>query len=288
MRLSYRAVVAPMLIAMALPCLTTTRAYAGNRDDSAAEKLGFKLSLQCYTFRKLTFFETVDEAARLGIKYLEISPFQSLKPGSSVPTDSSMSDEVRDEIKKKLAEAGGIKVVAYGVAAVPGEEQNARKIFDWAKKMGIEVLVTETTPTKLHDELCTEYGIKMALHNHPWSWQPENVLAACKDRCKLIGSCADTGHWMRTDYVPVDTLKMLQGRVMHLHFKDMDRFGGFGYDVPWGTGKGDVKGMLQELKRQGFHGYFSIEYEHGTLPELRANIAKCVEFFDTTATELAK
>ena len=51
---------------------------------------------------------------------------------------------------------------------------------------------------------------------------------------------------------------------MHLHFKDLDKFGK-GEDVPWGTGKGDVKGMMQELKRQGFHGYLSIEYEHGLL-----------------------
>ncbi len=287
MRLRYCAVVAPLLIAMALPCLTTTRAYAGHRNDSAAEKLGFKLSLQCYTFRKLTFFETVDEAAQLGIKYLEIFPGQKLKPGSNITTNSGMSDEVCNEIQKKLAEAGGLKVVAYGVAAVPSEEPSARKTFEWAKKMGIEVLVTETTPTELHDKLCTEYNIKMALHNHPATWPPEKVLAACKDRCNRIGSCSDTGHWMRANHVPVDTLKMLQGRVMHLHFKDLDQFGK-GQDVPWGTGKGDVKGMLQELKRQGFHGYFSIEYEHGTVPELRTNLAQCVEFFDATAAELAQ
>ena len=287
MRLRYCAVLAFVSIAMALPCLTTALAQAGNRDDSAAEKLGLKLSLQCYTFRKLTFFETVDEAAKLGIKYLEIYPGQKLKPGSSSTTNSTMSDEVCNEIKKKLAEAGGLKLVAYGVAGVPNDEQGARKTFDWARKMGIEVLVTETTPTALHDKFCTEYNIKMALHNHPKTWPPENVMAACKDRCQLIGSCSDTGHWMRANHVPVDTFKMLQGRVMHSHFKDLDQFGK-GEDVPWGTGKGDVKGMLQELKRQGFHGYLSIEYEHGTVPELRENLAKCVAYFDATAAELAK
>ena len=28
--------------------------------------------------------------------------------------------------------------------------------------------------------------------------------------------------------------------------------------------------MMQELKRQGFQGYLSIEYEHGTVPDLMA------------------
>ena len=65
----------------------------------------------------------------------------------------------------------------------------------------------------------------MAIAQPPASWPPDRVLAACKDRCKLIGSCGDTGHWMRANHVPVDTLKLLSGRVMHLHFKDLDRFG---------------------------------------------------------------
>ena len=36
------------------------------RDDSASEKLGIKLSLQCYTYRAISFFETVDKAAGMG------------------------------------------------------------------------------------------------------------------------------------------------------------------------------------------------------------------------------
>src|SRR5436305_1862990 len=142
-------------------------------------------------------------------------------------------------------DAGGLELVAYGVDNVPTDEKGARKTFEWAKNMGIEVLVTETTPNDIHDRLCTEYKIKMALHNHPRSWPPDEVLKACKDRGKLIGACCDTGHWMRAKYVPVETLKKLEGRIMHLHFKDLNEFGD-GHDVPWGTGKADVKGMLAE------------------------------------------
>src|SRR5882672_1707075 len=71
------------------------------RDDSASEKLGIKLSLQCYTYRALTFVETVDKAAAMGLKYLEIYPGQKLKPGSKETMGRQMSDEVCDEVKKK-------------------------------------------------------------------------------------------------------------------------------------------------------------------------------------------
>lgn len=257
------------------------------RDDSASEKLGLKLSLQCWTYNRLSFFETVDRAAALGIKYLEIYPGQPLKPGSKVKVGSDMKEETIAEINKKLADAGGLKIVAFGVAGVPTDEPGARKTFEWAKKMGIAVLVTETTPNDIHDRLCQEFRIRMALHNHPESWPPDKVLKACKDRSQWIGSCSDTGHWMRAKLVPVDTLKKLEGRVEHLHFKDLNEFG-TGHDVVWGTGKGNVKGMMAELKRQGYKGYLSIEYEYGDLKHLDDNLPKCVEYFDKTAAELAK
>jgi sugar phosphate isomerase/epimerase len=257
------------------------------RDDSASEKLGLKLSLQCWTYNRLTFFETVDRAAVLGIKYLEIYPGQKLKPGSDVKIGQDMDEKTVAEINKKLADAGGLKIVAFGVAGIPTDEQGARKTFEWAKKMGLAVLVTETTPNDIHDRLCQEFRIRMALHNHPNSWPPDKVLKACKDRSQWIGSCSDTGHWMRAKFVPVDTLKKLEGRVEHLHFKDLNEFGD-GHDVVWGTGKGNVKGMMAELKRQGFKGYLSIEYEYGDLKHLDGNLPKCIAYFDKIATELAK
>src|SRR5262249_38818597 len=150
------------------------------------------------------------------------------------------------------------------------------------KKMGIGVLVTETTPNDVLDKLSAEYKIRVAIHNHPKTWPPDKVLKACEGKVKLVGSCSDTGHWMRADFVPVEQLKKLEGRVEHLHFKDLNEFGMKAHDVPWGTGRGDPKAMLAELKRQGYKGYLSIEYEYGDLEHLAKNLPRCVEFFDKT------
>jgi sugar phosphate isomerase/epimerase len=279
------AIAAALLLVLALPSLADSSKT--KRDDSASEKIGIKLSLQCWTFNKLTFFETVDKAAGLGVKYIEMFPGQLLKPGSKEKVDWHMFEETIAEIKKKLADAGGLKVIAFGVAAIPTEEKEARKMYEWAKKMGIEVLVTETTPTDVHEKLCEEFKIKFALHNHPKTWPPAKILDNCKSRSKLMGSCSDTGHWQTDELIPVEQLKKLEGRVLHSHFKDKNQLGR-GHDVAWGTGKGDAKGMMAELKRQGFKGYLSIEYEFGDLAHLDANLPKCVEFFDKTAAELAK
>jgi sugar phosphate isomerase/epimerase len=281
MKLFSAAIVTATIFASSLAFADDPKA---KRDDEASEKLGIKLSLQCWTFNRLTFFETVDKAVGLGVKYLEMYPGQKLKPDSKEVVNRKMSDEVIAEVKKKLGDAG-VKLVAYGVDGIPTDEKGARETFDWAKKMGIEVLVTETTPNDVLDKLSQEYKIKVALHNHPKTWPPDMVLNACKDKGKWIGSCSDTGHWMRANLVPVDQFKKLEGRVLHSHFKDLNEFGN-GHDVVWGEGRGDPKAMLTELKRQNYKGYLSIEFEYGDLKHLDANLPKCVEFFDKTLAEL--
>lgn len=99
------------------------------------------------------------------------------------------------------------------------------------------------------------------------------------------GTCADTGHWLRAGKNPVENLKLLEGRVIESHFKDLNDKKS---DVVYGTGVADVKAMMAKLKRQGFKGTMVIEYEHGNLAHLDATIPQCVAAFDKLAAEVAK
>jgi sugar phosphate isomerase/epimerase len=138
----------------------------------------------------------------------------------------------------------------------------------------------------LIDKLAGEYGINVAIHNHPKPshyWSPQAVLDAVKD-AKHVGACADIGHWRRSELVPVEGLKQLEGKIISLHVKDIDDAK---KDVVWGTGNVDVRACLEELARQKGKYLFSIEYESTEGDELIANVAKSVEFFNTVASELA-
>ncbi len=257
------------------------------RDDSAAEKLGWRLSSQAYTLRSMTFFEALDCLAALGIKYVEMYPGQVISKDIKTKTGPGMSADEITAVKKKLTDVG-IKAVCFGVTG------SGKDTFEFAKKMGIETIVTEAHPDQFAqlDKLIEEFDINIALHNHPkpsFYWDPETVLKGIEGHSKRIGACADTGHWRRSGLEPIDCLKKLKGHIISLHFKDVVEVGKGGWgDVPWGTGKSDAKGMLAELKAQGFKGVFSIEYERTTGQELLDNMAKCVEFFDKTAAELSK
>lgn len=257
-----------------------------------AEKIGWKLGCQAYSFNRFTWEEAVQKNRSLGLRWLEAYPGQKLsaeKP--EVQFGPTMSPEIRQAVKATLRDAG-VNLVNFGVVGLPNDEAGSRAVFDFAKDMGIQTIVSEPTADAfdLLEKLCEEYEINVALHNHPEPsryWNPDTVLEVTKGRSKRIGACADTGHWIRSGINPLDAVKKLEGRIVSFHLKDLNKYGRKdAHDVPWGTGEADLKAVLAEVYRQGFKGVFSIEYEHNWLDSL-PEIAQSVAFFDAVAAELA-
>ncbi len=260
----------------------------------AAEALGWHLGCQAYSFNHFTFYEAIDKVASLGLHYVEAYPGQRLSTEQpDIRFDHNLPSELQEEILKKL-EASDVKLVNYGVVGLSNNEADCRKVFDFAKEMGIETIVSEPPEDAfdLIDRLAQEYEINVAIHNHPEPshyWNPDTVLKVCQGRSKRIGACADTGHWMRSNIKPVDAIKKLEGRIISFHFKDLNQYGKSKetHDVPWGTGEADVKAILTEVKRQGLEAVFSVEYEYhwdDSVPE----IAQGVAYFDGVARELTR
>ncbi len=266
------------------------RAAVAARDDSASARLGWRLGLQAWTFNNLTAFEAIDQVQALGLKVIEFFPGQRLSPERDVPVGEGMSKEDRDLLKAKLRQAG-VAAVNFGVTGLSKDEAASRRVFEFAKDLGIETICSEPAPDAFDviDKLCGEYGINVAIHNHPKPshyWNPDTVLEACRGRSRRIGACADTGHWMRSGVNPLEALRKLEGRIITLHFKDLTEFGkNEAHDVPWGTGAGDTRALLAEVRRQGFTGTFSIEYEHHS-PQLVQEVGQCVAAFDRFAAQL--
>jgi sugar phosphate isomerase/epimerase/type 1 glutamine amidotransferase len=257
---------------------------------SAEKEPAWRVGTQAYTFNHFTFFEAVDKAHAIGLKYIEAYPGQKLgRAFGNATFDHSMAADLRLTAKTKLAEAG-VKLVNYGVVSLGKDEAEARKVFDFAKDMGIETIVSEPEPGTfpILDKLTQEYGINVAIHNHPKPspyWNPDTVLEAVKGTNPRIGACADTGHWIRSGLDPIECIKKLQGRIICLHLKDLNEKSPDAHDVHWGEGVANIKGILAELKRQGFHGVFSAEYEYNwdnNAPDVEA----CAKNFHRMAKEL--
>jgi sugar phosphate isomerase/epimerase len=216
---------------------------------------------------------------------IEFYPGQKLsREQPDVKWDHSAPAEIIRKVQDKLAEHK-IKAVNYGVVAVPKDETEARKLFEFAKTMGLRAITTESVDAiDTIEKMAKEYDIMVGFHDHPKRpddpsykmWDPNYILSIVKDRDARIGSCADTGHWVRSNLKPVECLRILKGRIISSHLKDLNEMGE-GHDLPFGTGVSDVPGILQELKAQGFSGNISIEYEYhweNSLPE----VAQCIGF----------
>jgi len=248
---------------------------------------GFAIGCQAYTFNRFSVFEAIDKTAAAGGKVIEFYPGQKLSPTEpTVVFNHDASDEVVAKVKAKLGEAG-LRAVNYGVVEVPADEPGARKVFDFAKKLGLRSITTESTGSlDTIERLVKEYDIGCGIHNHPRRpndpsyrvWDPAYILEIVKGRDARIGAAADTGHWTRSGIKPVDALRLLEGRVVSVHLKDLNVFGQReAHDVPFGTGVGDVPAVLDELRRQAFGGNISIEYEYNwesSVPE----VAQCIGF----------
>ena len=246
---------------------------------------GFAVGTQAYTFNRFTVFEAIEKTAEAGGKVIELYPGQRLKPGDDTPFNQNVSDDVIDEVLQKLGEHG-LKVVNFGVVGLPDAEE-AQKVFEFAQKLGVPAITSNpNTPEEMDfiEPLVQEFDIMMAIHNHPRPededsdyriWDPYHVAGLVAGRDYRLGACADTGHWVRSGISPVDALQTLEGRVISLHLKDVDVRSREAEDVVFGTGVGNVAGVLEELKRQNFAGHISIEYEsnwYENVPEVAQNV----------------
>jgi len=271
---------------MAITLACSTAAQAENKIPDEYKTGGFFIGCQAYTFNRFTVFEAIEKTAAAGGKVIEFFPGQKLsKEEPNVSWDHNASDETIQKVKEQLAKYH-LRAVNYGVVGIPKDEDEARKLFKWAKTMELRAITTESVDAiDTIEKMVKEFDIMVGFHDHPKRpndpnykmWDPNYILSVVKDRDPRVGSCADTGHWVRSNLKPVDCLKILKGRIISSHLKDLNEMGLNAHDVPYGQGVSDIPAILQELKDQGFTGNISIEYEYhweNSSPE----VGQCIGF----------
>jgi sugar phosphate isomerase/epimerase len=259
----------------------------------AFKQNGFAIGCQAYTFNRYSVFEAIEKTAEAGGKVIEFFPGQKLtKEEPNIKWGHTASEEIIQRVEKKLAEHS-IKAVNYGVVGGK-DEAEWRKIFEFARRLKLYGVTTEdVSKLDIIEPLVKEFDIRVGIHDHPRRandpnyrvWDPHYIVEITKNRDARIGACADTGHWQTSGLDPLYCIRVLKGRVISSHLKDKTDFGP-GHDVPYGTGVGRIGKVLDELKKQGFEGNISIEYEYNwehSVPEVK----QCIDFVRTHGTQSA-
>lgn len=115
-----------------------------------------------------------------------------------------------------------------------------------------------------------ELGVKIVLETHD-SFASAAYVAGVLSQAPnpAVGVLWDTHHPYRMGETPEQVWDLVGPRVWHVHVKDARRRADGGWDlVLLGEGEVPVAGAIEVLRRQGYKGWLSVEWEKKWHPEI--------------------
>jgi sugar phosphate isomerase/epimerase len=95
------------------------------------------------------------------------------------------------------------------------------------------------------------------------------------------------GYWMRSGIDPIKAIRKLKDRLITVQMHDLHEMSPEGHDVPWGTGVGKTRQVIEEMHRLGITPtMFGLEYSYDWFDSMPA-VRECIEFFNKVSMELA-
>ena len=259
-----------------------------------AAEVGPKLGLQSWTCRNMTFEEVVEFATKHQIKNLQLI-------SKHIDPKGTKEEMLR---KKAILDARGLRCYTFGVNGTSMDKEDNRKSFEFAKLMGIKVIIVEPKNLAEWDnleQLVKEYDIKLAIHNHGTGsvyGDPATVQKVLAARDPRIGVCLDVGWVTAAGFDAAKVFREYNGRVFDMHLKDKrvepaapgamvtDKKGEKKpagptiLDVEIGTGQANYQGLFAEIKKAKWSGVMAIETDNvGFAQDPNKLVAGGVAFF---------
>ena len=238
--------------------------------------LSWRLGVSTDAFRPLAFAEALAKIDALGVPYVE---------GSSTQLNSNLSPDELAAATNRLR-AFSLRMVAYRVESLGADDAARRKVFAFAKAMGVEMIVSSPDPAALADidKLANEFSINFAIQNRgrketPAYWNPKGMLTVLEGRSKRIGVYADLGSWMQEGVKPVDGLSQIKDRLMGANLRDRSAMGAGGRDVATGSGAAGMTAFFNEVYRLGLKPLFFTVGTTGA-GDASADLSRSVEGFE--------
>jgi sugar phosphate isomerase/epimerase len=250
---------------------------------------GFTVAIQSYSFRKFTFERALEQMQKLGVRHAEL--YREHVPVTA--TDAQI------RAARTTLERYQLTPVAFGVERFTKDHAANRRLFEFARKLGVRFLTADPDPDSFDslDSLVVEFGIGIAIHPHGpvgkqlhrW-YSAEEIMKAVRERT-LIGSCLDTGHLIRSaqdpfnrKLDPAQQVRHMGARNFGMHLKDHDNKRRT--DVVFGRGVLNVGNVLRALREVRFGGYLAIEYE-ASPDNPTDDIRACLDVFRDAVRKLA-
>lgn len=240
----------------------------------AAQKSGLKLGIQLYSLRGY-------KDASIALKHAKELGFEQVEFYSGMFPLESSAEKIA-AIKKEVADLG-LTISAHGVNGLSKNDAANRKVFEFAKAVGLRTITVDPTPDSFDsvEALVKEFDIRVAIHNHGPTHRYNkvvDVLKAIENRDARIGACADLGHFIRSGENPSQVVRVLAGRLYGVHLKDFAEMQDKTKGVILGKGHLNVAAVFDALVETKFpaDGALSLEYEENEANPLD-DIRQCVK-----------
>ena len=229
----------------------------------AQSEKAVNIGVQTWTLRNLDFDQVVAFASKHNLKYVQLI-------GKHIDPMKATPEEIKQ--KKAALDKAGLIPYTFGVAGTSLDKEQNRKLFEFAKTMGMKLIIVEPNDFKILDnleELVKEYDIKIAIHNHGIKslyGNPAVVRALLKHRDPRMGVCLDAGWVASGRFDPARTFTEYDGRVFDIHLKDKkvnttDR-GDVATDVFIGQGDANLAKLLETVAAAKWDGVLAIETDN--------------------------
>lgn len=229
----------------------------------SAQAAEFKLGVQTYMLGRMDFDQMVEFAKDRDLKYLQLFS-RHLGPDSP-------PEEI--ERRKKQLDDAGLVPYTFGVAGTSTDKEENRKLFEFAKTMGMSLIIVEPRQLSILDnleELVKEYDIRIAIRNHGLKTMYGNPLVVrslLEGRDPRMGVCLDAGWVASGRFNPAHVFQDYDGRVFDIHLKDKKVSASENGDVAVDTFVGDGDAKLDQLIKvaadAGYDGVFALESDAG-------------------------
>jgi type 1 glutamine amidotransferase/sugar phosphate isomerase/epimerase len=244
---------------------------------AASTVLGWQVGIAAEPLHELTFFSALEKADLLGVANIEGSSTQKVNLEIPKYLTYHLAPGEITAVKDRL-NVMSIRMAAYRVPTIGPGEEASRKLFEFAKTIGVGVIVSERIPDALPtvDKLANEFSINVALCG-----TPSSVLAAVNSLSQRVGVWGDTGTWLEDGLKPLDAVTQLKDRLLVLNVRDRNAPGKGGKDVPLGSGVAGLPGFFRDMYRMQVKPAL-ITVSAAASPDPSPILARTLEAFEKT------
>ena len=233
----------------------------------------FTMGMAGYTFLHCSLAECIAIMKRMGLTDMSLKDFY-------LPLDSTQQ-QAQDFVRQMSA--SGLRVYAVGVIYMHRKSE-VDQAFSYAKHLGVSMIIGSPAPDLLPyiEGHVKSSGIALAIHNHgpedPTYPDPYTVYDKVRHLDSRIGLCMDIGHTQRAGVNPAEAVLKCRDRLLDMHIKDVNGIGKGDHAIETGRGIIDFPALVRNLRRIGYAGHCSIEYEKDMTDPL-PGIAESCGFF---------